>query len=470
MKVALVWPNGNDYTYSIPLGLGYLISNCASPGVEFRVFDGTLYDAPYHSAMFKDFLLTYRPDILGVSCWSKTFPETIELIKQAKTLLPDVITVLGGIHPTVYAEKTLEISLADYVLVGESEFSFKSFIENISNKEELLKIPGLVTKNVTGVTKNPPCLPMNLDDIAFPDYRAIELTKYFDKGYRYFSRTSRNAPIWMTRGCPYQCKFCSAPLINGKKIRMHSVEYGIEWIDMLYKDFGVRHINIIDDNFTFYADYTKNFCEALIKKNYQNFTIYAANGIRAQRTDFETLRLMKRAGWKTITVAPESGSRRVLKLMKKELDPDIWVSKVREIKEAGLRSHGLFLIGYPGETIQDIQETEKLIQKSKFDSIGIQYFQPLPGTPVYDDLVERGEIEDSLLPNSTTGSRVYVTTNLTNFNFSRFALKMYLLNFSVRPTGVIREMLSYNPGLMFRRLTTLVIDSLMGFIKRKNQK
>lgn len=470
MKVALVWPYGNDYTYSIPLGLGYLVSNCSSPGVEFKIFDGTLYDAPYHSAMFKDFLLKYRPDMLGISCWSKTFPETIEILKLAKMLLPNVITVLGGIHPTVYAEKTLEISLADYVLVGESEFTFKSFIENISNNEELLKIPGLVTKNSTGVTKNPLCLPMNLDDITFPDYSAIELTKYFDKGYRYFSRTSRNAPIWMTRGCPYQCKFCSAPLINGKKIRMHSVEYGIEWIDMLYKDFGVRHINIIDDNFTFYADYTKNFCEALIKKNYHNFTIYAANGIRAQRTDFETLRLMKRAGWKTITVAPESGSRRVLKLMKKELDPDIWVSKVREIKEAGLRSHGLFLIGYPGETIQDIQETEKLIQKSKFDSIGIQYFQPLPGTPVYDDLVERGEIEDSLLPNSTTGSRVYVTTNLTNFNFSRFALKMYLLNFSVRPAGVIREMLSYNPGLMFRRLTTLVIDSLKGFIKRKNQK
>lgn len=470
MKIALIWPYGNDFTYSIPLGLGFLVSNCSMPGVELRVFDGTLYDAPYNSLMFRDFLTSYQPDMIGISCWSKTFPETLRIIDIAKSLLPNIITVLGGIHPTVYAEKTLELSSVDYILTGESELSFKELLSAIAGNTPVTAIPGLVTRSNSVIIKNPQCPLHDLDSLSFPDYKAIELTKYFDKGYRYFSRTSRNAPIWLTRGCPYACKFCSAPLLNGKKIRMHSVEYGIEWIDMLYKDFGVRHINIIDDNFTFYSDYTKKFCEALISKNYKDLTIYAANGIRAQRTDFETLKLMKRAGWKTITVAPESGSRHVLKLMKKELDPDMWVSKVREIKEAGLRSHGLFLIGYPGETLEDLQQTEVLIRKTKFDSIGIQYFQPLPGTPIYDELVEQGDIEDTLLPNSTTGNRVYVTSGLRNFNFSRFSLKMYLLNFAVRPMGVVREMLSYNPRLMFKRLLTLCVDSIKGIIKHKNQR
>lgn len=468
MKIVLVWPYGNDFTYSIPLGLGFLVSNCAMPGVELKVFDGTLYDAPHDSPMFRDFLTSYQPDMIGISCWSKTFPETLRIVDIAKSLLPNIITVLGGIHPTVYAEKTLELSSVDYILAGESELSFKELLSAIAGNTSVAAIPGLVTRSDSGIIKNPQCPLHDLDSLAFPDYKAIELTKYFDKGYRYFSRTPRNAPIWMTRGCPYACKFCSAPLINGKKIRMHSVEYGIAWIDMLYKDFGVRHVNIIDDNFTFYTDYTKKFCEALISKKYKDFTIYAANGIRAQRTDFETLKLMKRAGWKTITVAPESGSRQVLKLMKKELDPDMWVSKVREIREAGLRSHGLFLIGYPGETLEDLQQTEALIRKAKFDSIGIQYFQPLPGTPIYDELVERGDIEDTLLPNSTTGNRVYVTSDLRNFNFSRFSLKMYLLNFAARPMGVVREMLSYNPRLMFKRLLTLFVDSIKGIFKHKN--
>lgn len=470
MKVALIWPYGNDYSYSIPLGLGYLVSNCTAPGIDIRIFDGTLCDAPHDSMQFRNFLISYRPDIVGISSWSKTFLETLEILKLVKSLLPDSITILGGIHPTVYGEKTIGAGVADYVLAGESEFTFKAFINNVANPEILTKIPGLTARGTPRSILNRPCPTDDLDSIVLPDYRAISLTKYFDKGYRYFSGTSRNAPIWMTRGCPYECQFCSAPLINGKKIRMHSVDYGIEWIEMLYKDFDVRHVNIIDDNFTFYSDYTKSFCEALIKKEFRDLTIYAANGIRAQRTDFETLKLMKRAGWKAISVAPESGSRHVLELMKKELDPDMWPLKVRDIKAAGLRAHGLFLFGYPGETIEDLQETEKFIRRCKFDSIGIQYFQPMPGTPIYDNLVKRGEILDSLLPNSTSGSMVYVTNGLRNFNFSRFALKMYVLNFFARPMGTLREILSYNPKLIIRRLSMLLFDSVMGVIRRKNQK
>jgi radical SAM superfamily enzyme YgiQ (UPF0313 family) len=471
MKIALVWPYGNDFTYALPLGLGFLVSNCTVPDVEIRIFDGTLYDAPHDSVRFRDFLRSFRPDVVGISCWSKIFPETVAIVATVKSLLPDAITMLGGIHPTVYAEKSLEICGADYILAGESEFTFNEFISAIGDTARLSLIPGLMMRSSTnGFSSTPACPPVDLDSIAYPDYHAIELTKYFSKGYRYFSRTPRNAPIWMTRGCPYGCKFCSAPVINGRKLRMHSVEYGIEWIDMLYREFGVRHINIIDDNFTFYPDYTKRFCEALIRKEYRDLTVYAANGIRAQRTDLETLKLMKRAGWNTVTVAPESGSRRVLKLMEKELDPDMWPAKVNDIRAAGLRSHGLFLIGYPGETLATLQETEKLIKKCGFDSIGIQYFQPLPGTPVYDKLVQQGEIEDTLLPNSTTGSRVYVTRDLANFNFSRFALKMYLLNASNHPFGALREMLSYNPRLITKRLVTLFYDTLLGIIKHKNQR
>ena len=134
MKVALVWPYGNDYTYSIPLGLAYLVANCKIPGVEFKVFDATLYDSPASSDKFKDFLLTYGPDVVGISCWSKTFNEACRLVAVTKALLPGSITVLGGIHPTAYTIKTLEDSLADYVIAGEGEFSFKAFLSNLGNQ------------------------------------------------------------------------------------------------------------------------------------------------------------------------------------------------------------------------------------------------------------------------------------------------------------------------------------------------
>lgn len=467
MKVALIWPYGNDYTYSIPLGLAFLVANCKIPGVEFKVFDATLYDAPASSEAFRNFLLTFEPDVIGISCWSRTFIETCHILSVTKKLLPDCISVLGGIHPTAYTLKSMENSHVDYVLTGEGEITFKAFLSNIGDLQKLHAVPGLAFRCDDKVIVNPYSLPEDLDTLALPDYEVIELEKYFKKGYRYFSTTPRNAPIWMTRGCPYSCKFCTAPQINGHKIRKHSVEYGMEWISMLYAKYGVRHINIIDDNFSFYPDYTKSFCEALIRKHFKGLTMYTANGIRAQRTDYETLKLMKRAGWKIATVAPESGSKRVLRLMKKELNPDMWPSKVKEIRHAGLISHGLFLMGYPGETLEDIKETESLIKKCKFDSIGIQYFQPLPGTPIYEELVESGDIEDSLLPNTTSGARVYVTRDLANFNFSKFAFRMYMYTFFKHPFRVLQQAISYNPTLMLKRLAVLVYDALIGLKKGK---
>jgi len=469
MKVALIWPYGNDYTYSIPLGLGYLVSNCQIPQVEFKIFDGTLYNARANGSQFKNFLKTYKPDVVGVSCWSKTYVETCRILSLSKKILPNCITILGGIHPTAYTAKSFKIKYLDYILTGEAEFTFKEFLLNLSDAEALHSVPGLAYRVRDTVIQNPVCLSPDLDRIKYPDYDAIELKKYFDKGYRYFSHKSRNAPIWLTRGCPYRCKFCTAPQINGRTIRRHSVEYGIEWIELLYKKYGVRHVNIIDDNFTFFSNYTKSFCEALIKKNFKGLTIYTANGIRAQRTDFETLKLMKRAGWRIATVAPESGSRRVLKLMNKDIDPDMWKTKVKEIRNAGLISQGLFLIGYPGETLKDVKETEKLIKMSNFDSITIQYFQPLPGTPIYDKLVEDGEIEDMLLPKTTSGGRVYVTKHLKGFNFSRFAFQLYIHNAIRHPIRVLQLICSYNPKLMIKRLAVLIYDAFIGLKKTKRE-
>jgi radical SAM superfamily enzyme YgiQ (UPF0313 family) len=388
-------------------------------------------------------------------------------VAVTKELLPDCITVLGGIHPTAYSMKTFEDSLADYIIAGEAESSFKAFLLNIKDAKALHTTPGLAYRKEGKVVINPHFPRQDLDTIALPDYDVIELEKYFKKGYRYFSTTSRNAPIWLTRGCPYSCKFCTAPQINGKKIRMHSVGYAIDWVSMLYTRYGVRHINIIDDNFTFYSDYTRAFCEALIRKNFKGLTMYTANGIRAQRTDLETMKLMRRAGWRIATVAPESGSRRVLGLMHKDLEPDMWPEKVKEIRAAGLISQGLFLLGYPGETPDDIKETEMLIKRSNFDTISIQYFQPLPGTPIYDELVQSGEIADTLLPpNATTGRRVYVTKDLIGYNFSRFAFRMYIRTFFRHPRKVLRLIFSYNPRLMLKRLAVLIYDAVIGLKKK----
>lgn len=462
MRIALVWPYGNDITYSLPLGIGYLIASTDTSIHEIKVFDGTLDNADADSPLFEQFLADFQPEVLGVSCWSKTFKQSVRVLRKTKATLPQCTTVMGGIHPTAYPEKSLEDLAVDYLLTGECERSFPLFLERMTEQKPLHDVPGIVMRTPEGLHKCPMDRITDLDSIPFPDYRSIRLNDYIDKGYRYFSRKRMNAPIWLTRGCPYHCKFCTAPVINGTKLRMHSADYAVKWIKMLYNEFGIRHINIIDDNFTFHSEYTRTFCNAILKENLEGLELSTANGIRAQRTDFETLKLMKMAGWHMVTVAPESGSPSVLKLMRKSLDPSIWPRKVREIHAAGLRCHAAILIGYPGEMPEDIALTEKLIRSANFDSIGIQYFQPLPGTPIYDDLVNAGEIDDELLPNTTTEQRVYVTQGLRDFDFARFAFRMYLFNFLRSPMGTLSEIMLFPPSLIVRRLCYLIRDALFG--------
>lgn len=470
MRIALIWPHGNDITYSLPLGIGYLVANMKGAEHEIRVFDGTLEGKDSASEDYRAFLLGFTPDVVGVSCWSKTFKESLRLLAVAKELLPSAVTVMGGVHPTAYPEKSISHPQVDYLLCGEGEVTFPEFIDRLDKGRPLFDLPGLTFRALDGsLTRNPVHLEVDLDRLAWPDYDIIRLQDYIEKGYRYFSRKKQNAPIWATRGCPYHCKFCSGPVVNGHKIRSHSTEYLVRWITFLYEKYGIRHINIIDDNFTFHKKYTQDFCHAIMRANLPGLQISTANGIRAQRTDYETYTLMKRAGWFMVTVAPESGSPRVLKRMRKALDPGIWPEKIKEIRRAGLKTHAAILIGFPGETEADIAMTAELIRKADFDSIGIQYFQPLPGTPIYDELVAQGEIEDELLPNCTTGARQYVTPALKDFNFARFAFRMYLENFLRRPMGTISEILVFPPGLIARRLLYLFVDALfaIGGMSRK---
>ena len=215
--------------------------------------------------------------------------------------------------------------------------------------------------------------------------------------------------------------------MNGKRIRTHSIEYLVDWVKYLYYDKNINYINIIDDNFTYNTRFAKEFCKAMINLGIGDLQFNTPNGIRVQRSDAELFRLMKKAGWRTIYIAPESGSAKTLRRMKKDLDLTIIPDKIQEIKDAGLKVIGYFVVGYLGETVEDIKKTQSFIRENKFDHVHINTFQPLPGTPIYDELVEKGRILHTLLPCSIGfGEASYRTESLKNFNFSAFTLKTYL--------------------------------------------
>jgi anaerobic magnesium-protoporphyrin IX monomethyl ester cyclase len=465
LKLALVWPKGYDPEYAMPLPLAYLKSNLGKGHYDIRIIDCALRDISAQSPEFREELTDFFPDVIGVSSWSPMFLEALDVFCVAKEINPSVTTVIGGAHASSYVEQVMAHKQIDFLFQGEAELSFPIFLQELQKDQPAWSVvEGLTYRTGDGnCVSNGSVLVNDLDRVKIPDYDAIDLDSCLKAGYRWNSTYKRQAPIWVTRGCPYRCQFCAAPMLNGRPIRKHSVDYMMEWIKYLYQEKHIRWFSIIDDNFTFDVRFAKDFCRAVIDLKLGDINFGTPNGVRMQRGDPELWRLMKQAGWINITVAPESGSEYTLARMEKHLDLDIVPKVVREIQQAGLKVQACFIIGYPGDRIEDIDLTAKFIRKSRFNFLFLNNFQPLPGTPVYDDLVSEGEIKAGLLPvNFSDGVRTYVPPGLRDFNFSRFVLRTHLLLALYNPLNIpymIKIIFNlYSPRLVVKKILLNIVS------------
>lgn len=303
--------------------------------------------------------------------------------------------------PEVSAQRgrILEETEADYAITGDGENPFSRLLDIISENDlstqALSGIEGIVFRDDRNeIISRPPAF-RDISEIKYCNYEKINFAKYLEKNYSYgmHPKNTRTAPIMTTRGCPYSCNFCTIPIINGRKIRRRSIKSIIDEICYLYEKYEVRGITIIDDNFNFGFDYAKEFCREIINLGLEDLSFDCNNGVRINYLDEELLSTMKQAGWRCIVIAPESGSIRTLKKMNKKIDLDVVSQKISLIKKKGFILWGFFIIGYPGETAEDIKETIRFACKEKFDGVSFHCFHPLSGTPAFNELVRSGEID-----------------------------------------------------------------------------
>jgi len=403
-RVLLVSPHGHLPGYWLPLALGYLASNTPRPH-EIDVLDASLDGLAARSAGFRDRLRAFEPDVVGVTTGYATQAEALEIARVAKQNDPHVVTVLGGAHPTLFGPQLLQEPAVDHVLLGEAECSLPMLLDRLDDGDPS-DVSGLVYRDGESVRVNDVDLPQDLDHIRRPDYDAAQLEGHLAQGYTYGGLRGRSAPIWTTRGCPFGCAYCAASCINGRAVRSHSMDYLLEWLDELYRGYGIARFAIIDDGFTHDLNHARRFCEAVVAAKEQgrlprHAGFATPNGVRLDRLDADLLEGMRAAGWTSVTIAPESGSRDTLRRMGKTLDPDTVPGVVEMIRSAGLRARGYFMVGYPGETRDDLAQTVRLIRRCRFDTINITLFTPYPGTPVYEQLVRDGVVPPGYLPPDT---------------------------------------------------------------------
>ncbi len=390
----ILFVNPGRYLYPYPpLGLGYLASylkrysECVR---EVTLVDENAKDSP--ESLIKE----YQPKIVGITATTPQIVRAHEIAKYCKSLDPKIICIIGGVHCTVLPRETLkEFPGFDLGVYGEGEETFRELVDVIYRQDFRLDdvaffgIKGLVYRQDLEVLQSPDRGYIeDLDSIPLPDRSLYNLDYYLKPRQAIRGIACKAIQIMSSRGCPYNCRFCSSSLMWHRQLRFHSPERFLAEVEELRR-LGCNGFYLHDD--TFIADKARVFqiCEGLIKRGYHKNMVWAAqlrpNLIRDE-SDVAMLRLMKKAGCLQVEYGFESGSLRMLSFLKKEAATVEQNQKALELsKKAGLRVFGNFMMGTEGETEDEMRETEAFINRNltQLDYYQVYLTTPYPGTELW---------------------------------------------------------------------------------------
>ncbi|MEM2045320.1 MAG: radical SAM protein [Candidatus Bathyarchaeia archaeon] len=341
------------------------------------------------------------PDLVGInvpfSGWSRMAYQVASIVKKVDQ---DIITVLDGIHPSAKPLDCLRNPNVDYVVIGEAEYTWLELarqIERGSSPEALKKVLGIGFKHGEDVTiTGPRPLIRNLDDLPFPARHLLPMKLYFEAVRESPMRGEVNKPwtvVISSRGCPYECIFCTSHLVRGRIWRGRSPENVVGELELLVEKYGIKQIDFHDDNMTFNKRRVEKICDLIIERNL-DIEWFLPNGVRADTLDESLLKKMRKAGCRRVYIAPESGVQRIVNdVIKKNLDLKKVEEAVALCKKIGIKVACFFVIGLIGETKEDIEASIKFAHKLKklgADKFYFSYAMPLYGTELYEKAREMG--------------------------------------------------------------------------------
>lgn len=371
-----------------PVNLGYLAAYLAGHGVDCSVRDFEV--EPVDEAAFLDSLRERAPLLVGFSCMTPHLAHGARLAAAVKERFPRVLTVVGGVHATAVPERTLrEHPQFDLVVRGEGEHTLLELVRARRDGTALEQIDGLAYRDGTGVRLTRARRPApDLDAFPFPD-RSLVDPRLYRRGHvsRGFSRTVTNiAEVICSRGCPYRCIFCASRIAHGGGARFRSPGNVIAELERLFAA-GVRHVSFLDDTFTLHREFLHPVC-GFLRSARVTFDCLS----RVSDLDDEKAALLAAGGCRKVSFGIESGSPRVLELLRKGITLRQAEEAFRAVRRAGIRTiEATFLVGaHPDETREDVRMTREAIFRLRPDLMGLFVAIPFPGTELNRLLKQRG--------------------------------------------------------------------------------
>jgi magnesium-protoporphyrin IX monomethyl ester (oxidative) cyclase len=421
MKILLINPpqtfyeKSNSVEGNLPLGLLYVAGVLERAGYSVSVLDAFFADSACRTVSegVVEVGMTYedikfeiekrKPDIVGIS---NPFSTQIDHAKRVADLVKEVdsgiFTVVGGPHVSVVPKAFLEQTLSvDAVVMGEGEYTMLDLARAFEGKKALSEVEGIAYRHNGTVTVNHPRQFLkNLDELPYPAYHLVNMTAYLNPNkIKYRSLKPKSLPIITSRGCPYNCSFCSIHLHMGKTFRAHSPEYVADHIQFVMEKYGVKNVFFEDDNLTFDMKRMDAICDKILERKLR-FQWETPNGVRADRISFVLLKKMKKTGCRSIVFGVESGDQWVSdNIVHKDLKLEDIVCAAKMCQHLRLKCSMFFIIGFPGETKKSMMQTADFALKLKKDyDVGMRLFvaTPLFGTKLYDECVEKGCLKHDL--------------------------------------------------------------------------
>ena len=326
-----------------------------------------------------------RPDIVGIQTMTFTLIDAIAAVRSAKSACPGAHVSLGGPHVNLYPEETLSIEGVDSLVLGEGERPFAEMVNAFSRGADIANVQGVaVMRNGKPSTTEARALEENLDSLPQPARDLIDSSLYW-------SVLAKRNPIttaMTSRGCPMKCIFCDRPHL-GKTFRYRSALSVVDEMEDCVKR-GIRELFLYDDTFTIKRERIFEIRDEIKRRGLNvQWDIRA----RANNLDTEVVKSMKEAGVARIHIGVESGSPRILKIMKKGITIEQAHNAFELCRKFGIISLAYFMLGNPTETRDDIDMTMQFIRKCNADYAHISITTPFPGTELYCMGLEQGLFE-----------------------------------------------------------------------------
>lgn len=396
MRVLLVRPpdplQGSALlSHTQPMNLAYLAAWLRRHDIEVALLDYEV--TPFVPEQFAATLRQLRPALLGVSSVTPTIAGAARLAAAAKLAVPEIVTVIGGAHANGRPLQTLEeFSAFDCLVYGEGEATLLELCRAVAAGGAMTQIAGLVHRTAAGIVCNPP-RPLfdNLDDLPLPARDLFVSAPQAGHASRGFSNRLRSAELFTARGCPFGCSFCAIQTTFGRQVRFHSLARIGQEIEQLVREFGCNHLVIADDTFTLQPQRALEICTLLKGSGLASWNC----DTRVSTVTPKLLSAMAQSGCRKVAFGVESGSQRVMDRIGKQITVEQVTRAVRWAREAGIpHIEGNFIIGAdPAETLEDIEQTRRLIVSLPWTFVSVAVIVPYPGTPVHAQMAAAGQID-----------------------------------------------------------------------------